>query len=162
MSESTQQHRGSGLYRLIHETRELFNVLAQASSDLNRVSGITPSMRAVMETLYPDTEMTVPAIARLQRVSRQHIQLIVKDLLAAELLDTHDNPAHKRSHLIRLSPNGVAQFRRVLTRERQLFQGLEGEFDEQQLAQAADGLRLVSEHFSSATCQAMVQYLSHR
>jgi len=86
------------------------NVLAQASSDLNRVSGITPSMRAVMETLYPDTEMTVPAIARLQRVSRQHIQLIVKDLLAAELLDTHDNPAHKRSKLVRLTTKGEAAY----------------------------------------------------
>jgi DNA-binding MarR family transcriptional regulator len=162
MEKTNSPHKGSSLYRLILETRKLFHVLAQASSELNRESGISVSMRAVMESLYPDAELTVPEIARQKKVTRQHIQQIVNELSKAGLAESFDNPAHKRSLLIKLTPGGVAQFGSILKREQQLFKALSDEFDDQQLAQTADGLQSVRDYFSSEACQALLESLSRK
>lgn len=131
------------------ETRKLFHSLAQASSELNQESGITASMRAVMEALYPDSELTVPDIARQKKVTRQHIQQIVNELLARSLVASLDNPAHKRSPLIKLSPAGLEQFSAIVDREQKLLQSLSHEFDEQHLALTADTLKSLRDYLAS-------------
>lgn len=131
------------------ETRKLFHALAQASSELNQESGITASMRAVMETLSPSAEMTVPDIAREKKVTRQHIQQIVNELLARSLVESLENPAHKRSPLIRLTQAGVDQFGFIIAREQKLLGTLGSEFDHQQLTVTADTLQSLREYFSS-------------
>ena len=141
------------------ETRKLFHSLAQASAELNQESGITASMRAVMEALYPDNELTVPDIARQKQVTRQYIQQIANELLARSLTQSLDNPAHKRSPLIKLTPSGLKQFSAIIDREQKLLQSLSNEFDEQNLAQTADTLKSLRDYFASEAWQQKLKSL---
>ncbi len=159
MKKTSPPHNESAIYRLILETRQLFHVLAQASSELNREAGITASMRAVMETLYPNAELTVPAIARRKNVTRQHIQQIVNELLRLGQAETRENPSHKRSQLIALSPTGVEQFKQVLTREKKVLQLLAQEFDADQIATASETLGSLRVYFDSTAWQKALKSL---
>jgi len=147
---SNNPHQDSELYRVIIETRKLFHTLAEASTELNKESGITASMRAVMETLFTNHTMTVPDIARHKNVTRQHIQQIINELLVRELVHALENPAHKRSPLIRLSQNGTEQFKSILHREKQLLASLAKQFDEQELQDAANILESIRSVFDSS------------
>ena len=52
--------------------------------------------------------LTVPQIARMRPVARQHIQKLANEMAADGLVVFVDNPAHKRSRLVRLTPEGEA------------------------------------------------------
>jgi DNA-binding MarR family transcriptional regulator len=97
--------------------RACFSRLRAVADALHRDLGVTAAMRAVMKTVSDGEEDTVPRIARLKRVSRQNIQVIVDGLVAAGLLELADNPAHKRSPLIVLTKRGRATFREMRRRE---------------------------------------------
>ena len=53
---------------------------------------------------------TVPQIARMRPVARQHIQKLANEMAADGLIELIDNPAHKRSKLLRLTPKGEARY----------------------------------------------------
>lgn len=104
--------------------RACFARLRVVADALHRDLGVTTAMRAVIETLFEGEAATVPAIARLKRVSRQNIQVIVDGLLAADLVRLADNPAHRRSPLIVLTDEGRATFREMRRRERSALEAI--------------------------------------
>ena len=61
--------------------------------------------------------MTVPQIAKLKGVTRQHIQLLADALVAAGLAAVKENPAHRRSSLIALTEKGKRVFAKMRARE---------------------------------------------
>jgi DNA-binding MarR family transcriptional regulator len=75
--------------------------------------GITAAERAIMEFLIRDQKLTVPDIAKRYKVSRQHVQVTVNSLLEKKLVISEENPGHRRSALLRLSPGGKRLFRRI-------------------------------------------------
>ena len=117
-------------YRIIWLVRRLFRALARESNRMLEDLGISAADRAVMEFLYPDRQLSVPAIAAQYQVSRQHVQATVNALLEAGLVVTRDNPRHQRSPLIALNANGRRLFDRVSKREAKvvdaLFSGVSG------------------------------------
>jgi len=84
---------------------------------LRQDAGITAAMRAVLETLHEHGAQTVPQIARMKKVTRQHIQVLADKLLAGKLLSSQDNPKDRRSPLLRLTEHGEAVFERMRERE---------------------------------------------
>ena len=104
-------------YQIIWLVRRLFRALAQESNRMLEDLGISAADRAVMEFLYPDRQLTVPAIAAQYQVSRQHVQATVNSLLQAGLVATRENPRHRRSPLIALNGSGRKLFDRVSKRE---------------------------------------------
>ena len=103
---------------LTREVRACFNRLRTLADALHRKLGVTAAMRAVMEALFEGGEQTVPAIARGKSVSRQHIQVLVNDLVAAGLAATRGNPADRRSPLVALTRKGQSVFARMREREK--------------------------------------------
>jgi DNA-binding MarR family transcriptional regulator len=79
--------------------------------------GVTASMRAVMASLAAKGARTVPDLARERAVSRQHVQEVVDQLLAAGLAEAAINPSHRRSPLIGLSDEGRQRLRLLKERE---------------------------------------------
>jgi len=69
---------------------------------------VSAPMRNVLEDLASAGPSPVPALARLERVSRQHVQLQVDRLVELGFVERRTNPAHRRSSLIALSPAGRA------------------------------------------------------
>ena len=55
--------------------------------------------------------LTVPQIAQMRPTSRQRMQRLADELAGAGLVEFVDNPKHRRSRLVRLTPEGAARYR---------------------------------------------------
>jgi DNA-binding MarR family transcriptional regulator len=108
------------LRQTIEAVRRLFHALAGADGRARDESGITASMRAVLEVLHEGGPRPVPRIARVLGVSRQHVQVVANALMAAGLVETIGNPDHLRSPLLRASPAGARVCEAVRRREGRL------------------------------------------
>ena len=60
--------------------------------------------------------LTVPQIAQMRPTSRQRMQRLANELVAEELVEFIDNPKHRRSKLVRLTPKGDARYRELNAR----------------------------------------------
>nr|WP_246211806.1 MarR family winged helix-turn-helix transcriptional regulator [Phytoactinopolyspora alkaliphila] len=84
-------------------------------------------VRAVLDQLRRRGALTVPDMARDQDLSRQFVQRMVNDARAAGWVDVVENPAHRRSHLIRLTPSGEDAIGAVAAREHGLLRRVGGD-----------------------------------
>ena len=60
--------------------------------------------------------LTVPQIAQMRPTSRQRMQRLADELAAEGLVNFIDNPKHRRSKLVQLTPKGDARYRKLDTR----------------------------------------------
>lgn len=60
--------------------------------------------------------LTVPQIAQMRPTSRQRMQRLADELAAEGLVEFIDNPKHRRSKLVRLTPKGDARYRELNAR----------------------------------------------
>jgi len=104
--------------------RRLFRAMAQLADTYLQAHGLSAADRAVLEFLYPDAALSVPAIATRYQVSRQHIQVTVNALLEDGFLESRPNPRHKRSPLFALTHVGRELFRKIRAAESELLDKL--------------------------------------
>lgn len=128
------------LYQVIRQVRSCFNQLKALGDELHQDLGITASMRAVMESLTEDGEQTVPQIARVKGVSRQHIQVNVDELVASALVVLRENPAHRRSPFVTLTKKGHKDFKEMRGRETKVLELLAHDFSSEQLEKTSETL----------------------
>jgi len=128
---------------LLNEVRLLWHRLVQAGEKLHAGAPVTLGMRAVLEFLAREGATTVPDIARSRRVTRQHIQALVNGLLQKRLVELRDNPAHKRSSLVGLTPAGAETIRRMKRKEARWLATREFGVSPRELKAAGDALRAV-------------------
>lgn len=133
----------SELYQVIWLIRRLFRALSQKSSENLVEFGISVADRAVMEFLYPDKALSVPDIAELYKVSRQHVQATVNSLLECGLVETTVNPHHKRSPLIMLNPKGRQLFCLVMKKDEELIEQLFSHISESDVQITKQTLRTI-------------------
>jgi DNA-binding MarR family transcriptional regulator len=122
---------------LIDETRLLFHRMKLVAEQLHGVEGITAGMRGVLFGLDRSGPQTVPQMASARPVSRQHIQMLVNPLVERRYVELVDNPAHKRSKLVRLTPKGRRLVDRMRERESKILGALGSGMSEKQLRSAA-------------------------
>jgi DNA-binding MarR family transcriptional regulator len=60
--------------------------------------------------------LTVPQIAQMRPTSRQRMQRLADELAAEGLVKFIDNPKHRRSKLVQLTPKGDARYRALNAR----------------------------------------------
>src|SRR5215510_9552300 len=60
--------------------------------------------------------LTVPQIAQMRPTSRQRMQRLADELAAEGLVSFIDNPRHRRSKLVQLTPKGDARYREMNAR----------------------------------------------
>jgi DNA-binding MarR family transcriptional regulator len=60
--------------------------------------------------------LTVPQIAQMRPTSRQRMQRLADELAGEGLVEFVDNPKHRRSKLVRLTPKGNARYRELNAR----------------------------------------------
>jgi len=134
---------------LFNEVRLLFNALVQRGEFLHADGEVTMSQRAVLEFLLKNGPATVPAIARQRRVTRQHIQALVNPLLDAGYVEAIENPEHKRSRLISLTPGGDRLIRSMRRRESDFLASTRLGVTDKQVAGATAVLRRLRESIES-------------
>lgn len=131
------------LEELIDEVRLLFHALVRSGDRLHAADAVPTGQRAVLEFLARNGPATVPDIARRRRVTRQHIQALVNPLVERGLVEPRPNPAHRRSPLMCLTPDGERTFRRMQQREARVLGRVEGLVGDARLKRAAATLRSV-------------------
>ena len=57
--------------------------------------------------------LTVPQIAQMRPTSRPRMQRLADELAAEGLVEFVDNPRHRRSRLVRLTPRGDVRYRQL-------------------------------------------------
>ena len=60
--------------------------------------------------------LTVPQIAQMRPTSRQRMQRLADELAAEGIVKFIDNPKHRRSKLVQLTPKGDARYRELNAR----------------------------------------------
>jgi DNA-binding MarR family transcriptional regulator len=60
--------------------------------------------------------LTVPQIAQMRPTSRQRMQRLADELAAEGLVRFIDNPKHRRSRLVQMTPKGDARYRELSAR----------------------------------------------
>ena len=128
---------------LLNEVRLLYHRIVQVGEQLHADESVTLGMRAVLEFLLRNGPTTVPDIARSRSVTRQHIQILVNDLLQQALVMLEDNPLHKRSSFVTLTKEGERVIRRMRKRESQLYQATKFGVKRNELKTAASTLEHV-------------------
>ena len=100
--------------------RPLVLQLARALEGPLKGQGITPGARAAMEILAAAGPQTVPDIARQWTLGRQNVQRIVDALIERAWVQRVQNPGHRRSALLSLTPEGATRFRELRRHEQEV------------------------------------------
>ena len=100
-------------------------------------AGVYGLLRSLME----GGPQTVPQIARARPVARQHIQMMANELVAQGLVEFIDNPAHKRSRLLRITPEGERLYTMLSARMAKLAERLAADMEIDDLHTTVETLR---------------------
>ncbi len=140
----------SDLDRLLGETAALFHRLRFVAEELHHDGENTAGRRGLLRDLAQRGPQMVPQMARARPVSRQYIQSLVNRLEKDGFVELIDNPAHRRSRLVRLTRAGKRYVEAVARREARAMQRARLPATRAELRAAADTLRRVREFFESA------------
>jgi DNA-binding MarR family transcriptional regulator len=89
--------------------------------------------------------LTVPQIAQMRPTSRQRMQRLADELAAEGLLESVDNPKHRRSKLVRLTPDGYARYRELNAEFLSVASTMAGALGEQDIRKTIENVRQLSE-----------------
>lgn len=143
-------------YPLTRVVRRLFHKLGHGVSALHQDMGVSAGMRAVLESVIDGGPQTVPQMARVRPVTRQHIQGLVNELLDGGYVEYVDNPAHKRSKLVSPTERGLETFKRMRERENEVFKRVPVKATAAELEAATRVLRTLITSFESPEWHAIV------
>jgi len=88
--------------------------------------------------------LTVPQIAQMRPTSRQRMQRLADELAAAGLVTFIDNPKHRRSKLVQLTPKGEARYRDMSARFLAIAATMGGALGEAEIRKATAIVRRLS------------------
>lgn len=95
--------------------------------------------------------LTVPQIAQMRPTSRQRMQRLADELAAEGLVQFVDNPKHRRSKLVRLSPKGEAAYRDLNARLLAMAATMAADLGETEIRKASGIVRRLSEEVKGRT-----------
>jgi DNA-binding MarR family transcriptional regulator len=141
------------LESVLAETAALFHRLRYDAERIHGQGERSSGRRAILRSLSRLGPQTVPDMARARPVSRQAIQRVVNELTEDGFVEAVENPAHKRSSLIQLTPAGETKLEAMAAKEREVFDGLKFDVAKGELRQAAETLRRVRKMIESPEWQ---------
>ena len=133
------------MQELMIETISAFFLLRAAGKRMGAVTAADGGYWGMLRSLKLEGAQTVPQIARSRPVSRQHIQKLANQMLADGVIELVDNPAHQRSKLLRLTPQGETVFEEISERLAQAAEELAQDIDIAELQVSVKVLRQLSQ-----------------
>lgn len=134
--------------------QELLSTLALTSFELNgrflgiandmaSAAGLTAARWQVLGAVL-QAPLTVAGIARAMGMTRQGVQRVADDVVAAGLAEYRDNPAHKRARLVTPTAAGYAAVRRISPGHARVADALVDDLGADRLEQIVTALRDLS------------------
>lgn len=148
---------GSALESLFGETVSLSHRLRTVAEHVHQQGETSAGKLGVLRGLDLFGPRTVPQIARARPVSRQYIQALVDELAEEGHVEFLDNPAHKRSRLVRLTPKGKGFLHAAIRRQGKLLARLKIGIPEKDLRSAASVLHTLRAFFEGEHWKRMVK-----
>ena len=93
--------------------------------------------------------LTVPQIAQMRPTSRQRMQRLADELADEGLVEFIDNPKHRRSKLVRLTPKGQARYRGLSARFLAIASTLGVDLSEQDIRRTGEIVRRLIDEVKS-------------
>lgn len=103
--------KGEAIAELMLEVAQCFFKIRAFGQKTGLITNWGGGAFGFMRSLAVLGPLTVPQIAEMRPTSRQRMQRLADELAAEGLVESIDNPKHRRSKLLRLTPKGEAQYR---------------------------------------------------
>jgi DNA-binding MarR family transcriptional regulator len=142
---------GKDLHALFRELFALHAALAERIDATHETAGLGTPQAKVMDALLHFGAATVPQIAARHGVSRQFVQTVCNGLKVRDLVAFSENPRHRRSKLITLTPLGRKVFARFRRAEAAVIETHLRGFGATDVAAAARLLRTIHGRIESIT-----------
>src|SRR5688572_25167515 len=108
--------KGEALADLMLEAAQFFFRIRAVGQKAGLITGWGGGAFGFLRSLALIGPLTVPQIAEMRPTSRQRMQRLADELAAEGLVKFIDNPRHRRSKLVRLTPKGEARYRELNAR----------------------------------------------
>ena len=133
--------KGDAFAELMFEVTTTFYRFRAAGQMLGFVNKKGGGTIGVMRSLAIHGPTTVSDLARMRPTSRQRIQQIADELLAAGIVEFIDNANHKSAKLARLTTMGQKHYREMLHRMRTVGEALAYDVAESDMRAATEIMR---------------------
>src|SRR5215813_14004018 len=108
--------KAEAVAQLLLEVAQCFFRLRAAGQKTGLITSWGGGAFGFMRSLALLGPLTVPRIAQMRPTSRQRMQRLADELAAEGVVEFIDNPKHRRSKLVRLTPKGDASYRELNAR----------------------------------------------
>jgi DNA-binding MarR family transcriptional regulator len=115
-SGSLIDSKGEAIAELMLEVAQCFFRIRAVGQKTGLITSWGGGAFGFMRSLALLGPLTVPQIAQMRPTSRQRMQRLADELAAEGLVKFIDNPKHRRSKLVRLTPKGDARYRELNAR----------------------------------------------
>jgi DNA-binding MarR family transcriptional regulator len=132
-------------FDIMVETARTFFLLRSAAKRSGAFTQWGGGLWGFVNSLRTEGPQTIPQIAKARPVARQRIQRLAHELADAGLIEFIDNPAHRRSKLLRLTAKGVAFSEKLDTELAVISERLAASMDPEDLRITANTLVELSE-----------------
>jgi len=105
--------KGEAIADLMLEVAQCFFRIRALGQRAGLITGWGGGAFGFMRSLALLGPLTVPQIAEMRPTSRQRMQRLADELAAEGLVAFIDNPRHRRSKLVQLTPKGDARYREM-------------------------------------------------
>ncbi len=146
-AEASRAQRQRAVDELTFTVALLYLRMRKAAEELLGEGAQSAGRRSILKSLASGGPQTVPQMARLRAVSRQHVQKLVNGLAADGLVELTDNPAHKTSRLVGLTGAGRKIVAATSRREREIFPEISRSIPIEDLRSATRVLQKLKEAF---------------
>jgi DNA-binding MarR family transcriptional regulator len=136
---------GQAIEDLIIEIVATFFLLRAEGMRIGVVSPSGEGYWSVLRLLKIYGSQTVPQLARYRYVPRQSVQKLANEMLKDGVIELVNNPAHKRSKLLRLTSRGDIVFQEMSDRIAKLTETLAEQQNTAQLQNAVDVVKKLHE-----------------
>jgi DNA-binding MarR family transcriptional regulator len=105
--------KAEAITELMLEVAQCFFKIRALGQKTGFITGWGGGAFGFMRSLALLGPLTVPQIAQMRPTSRQRMQRLANELAAEGLVEFIDNPKHRRSKLVQLTPKGDARYREL-------------------------------------------------
>src|SRR5215475_2604730 len=113
---SNLDRKAEAVTELMLEVAQCFFRIRALGQKTGFITGWGGGAFGFMRSLALLGPLTVPQIAEMRPTSRQRMQRLADELAAEGLVEFINNPKHRRSKLVRLTPRGQARYRELNAR----------------------------------------------
>ena len=143
--------KGASIAELMLEVAQFFFRIRAVGQKTGFITSWGGGAFGFMRSLALLGPLTVPQIAQMRPTSRQRMQRLADELAAEGLVAFIDNPKHRRSKLVQLTPKGDTRYRELNARFLAIASTLGAGLSERDVRRTREIVRRLSEEVKGRT-----------